>query len=135
LALPAAHWTRLKRVRERELFGAPLAELQMVQGHIADMALDVDASALLIYRAAWTKDTGARTRHPRGGDGEALQLPRRRRPSSTRQSSCMAAMACAHGHVVERLYREIRALRIYEGASDVQKRGDRPSHAVRRLSR
>jgi acyl-CoA dehydrogenase len=49
----------LKRVRQRELFGAPMAELQMVQGHVADMALDVDASALLIYRAAWTKDTGA----------------------------------------------------------------------------
>jgi acyl-CoA dehydrogenase len=49
----------LSRVRERELFGAPMAELQMVQGHVADMALDVDASALLIYRAAWTKDTGA----------------------------------------------------------------------------
>jgi acyl-CoA dehydrogenase len=49
----------LDRVRERRLFGAPLAELQMVQGHIADMALAVDASALLVYRAAWVKDAGA----------------------------------------------------------------------------
>ena len=49
----------LKRVAERKLFGAPLAELQMVQGHIADMALDIDAAALLVYRAAWTKDMGA----------------------------------------------------------------------------
>jgi alkylation response protein AidB-like acyl-CoA dehydrogenase len=49
-----------------------MSDLQMVQGHIADMALDVDASALLVYRAAWTKDTGRAARHPRGGDGQAL---------------------------------------------------------------
>jgi len=110
----------LTRVRERQLFGAPLSDLQMVQGHVADMALGVDAAALLVYRAAWAKDGGA--------------------PSVTRE----AAMAKLHatemaqqvidqavqlhggdgvrkGSVVERLYREIRALRIYEGASDVQK--------------
>ena len=49
----------LARVKDRELFGAPMAELQMVQGHVADMALDIDAAALLVYRAAWTKDKGA----------------------------------------------------------------------------
>ncbi|TIT56539.1 MAG: acyl-CoA dehydrogenase, partial [Mesorhizobium sp.] len=49
----------VSRAAERELFGAPMADLQMVQGHIADMALDVDAAALLVYRAAWTKDMGA----------------------------------------------------------------------------
>ena len=49
----------LARVTQRHVQGAPLFDLQMVQGHIADMALDVDASALLIYRAAWTKDSGA----------------------------------------------------------------------------
>jgi len=45
------------RARERQLFGAPLADLQMVQASIADMALAVDAAALLVYRAAWTKDS------------------------------------------------------------------------------
>ncbi len=49
----------LARASERQLFGAPLFELQMVQGHLADMALAVDAAALLVYRAAWTKDSGA----------------------------------------------------------------------------
>src|SRR5262249_31237985 len=49
----------VKRAKSRELFGAPLSELQMVQGHIADMALEIDAAALLVYRAAWTKDVGA----------------------------------------------------------------------------
>ena len=49
----------LARATDRQLFGAPMADLQMVQGHLADMALDVDAAALLTYRAAWTKDAGA----------------------------------------------------------------------------
>ena len=49
----------LKRAAGRHLFGAPLGDLQMVQGHLADMALEIDAAALLIYRAAWTKDMGA----------------------------------------------------------------------------
>ena len=49
----------LARAGSRQLFGAPLGELQMVQGHIADMAVEIDAAALLVYRAAWTKDTGA----------------------------------------------------------------------------
>ncbi len=61
------------RVAERKLFGAPMAELQMVQGHIADMALDVDAAALLVYRAAWTKDMGAARVDPGGGDGQAVR--------------------------------------------------------------
>lgn len=47
------------RAASRELYGAPLSDLQMVQSHIADMALAGDAAALLVYRAAWTKDTGA----------------------------------------------------------------------------
>ena len=52
------------RVRKRQLFGAPMTELQMVQGHLADMAVELDAAALLVYRAAWTKDQGAAPRHP-----------------------------------------------------------------------
>jgi acyl-CoA dehydrogenase len=110
----------VERANSRELFGAPLGDLQMVQGHIADMALDIDASALLIYRAAWLKDSGA--------------------PRISREAAMAKLFATDHaqnvidkavqihggdgvrcGHIIERLYREIRALRIYEGASDVQK--------------
>ncbi len=110
----------VKRVQSRQIQGAPLADLQMVQGHIADMALDIDAAALLIYRAAWTKDSGA--------------------PRITREAAMAKLFATDHaqkiidkavqlhggdgvrsGETVERLYREIRALRIYEGASDVQR--------------
>lgn len=110
----------LARVRERQLFGAPLGELQMVQGHIADMALGVDASALLVYRAAWTKDMGA----PRVTREAAMA---KLHATETAQSVIDAAVqlhggdGVRKGHIVESLYREIRALRIYEGASDVQK--------------
>ena len=90
-------------------------------GPIADMALDVDAAALLVYRAAWTKDMRRRARHARGGDGQALRHRPRAAGHRHRPCSCTAATACARGHIVESLYREIRALRIYEGASDVQK--------------
>ncbi len=110
----------LSRVQNRELFGAPLADLQMVQGHIADMALGVDASALLIYRAAWTKDMGA----PRVSREAAMA---KLHATETAQQVIDAAVqlhggdGVRKGSIVESLYREIRALRIYEGASDVQK--------------
>ncbi|WIY24748.1 acyl-CoA dehydrogenase family protein [Parasedimentitalea psychrophila] len=110
----------LKRVSTREIQGATLFDLQMVQGHIADMATDVDAAALLVYRAAWAKDTGA----PRITREAAMA-----KLFSTDQAQIVIDQAVQlfggdgvkSGEVVEKLYREIRALRIYEGASDVQK--------------
>lgn len=108
------------RVTTRHVQGAPLADLQMVQGHIADMAVDIDASALLIYRAAWTKDSGA----PRITREAAMA-----KLFSTDQAQRVIDKAVQlhggdgvrSGETVEMLYREIRALRIYEGASDVQR--------------
>ncbi len=110
----------IKRVRQRELFGAPMAELQMVQGHIADMALDVDAAALLIYRAAWTKDMGA-TRVTREAAMAKLFATDKAQDVIDRAVQLHGGDGVRKGHIVESLYREIRALRIYEGASDVQK--------------
>jgi acyl-CoA dehydrogenase len=110
----------LGRVRERELFGAPMAELQMVQGHVADMALDVDASALLVYRAAWAKDTGA-ARVTREAAMAKLHATEKAQEVIDRAVQLHGGDGVRCGHVVESLYREIRALRIYEGASDVQK--------------
>ncbi len=110
----------LNRVRERELFGAPMAELQMVQGHVADMALDVDASALLVYRAAWTKDTGA-ARVTREAAMAKLHATDTAQAVIDRAVQLHGGDGVRSGHIVESLYREIRALRIYEGASDVQK--------------
>lgn len=110
----------LDRVTSRKVQGAPLSDLQMVQGHIADMALDVDAAALLVYRAAWTKDSGA----PRVTREAAMA-----KLFATDQAQLVIDKAVQlhggdgvkSGETVEKLYREIRALRIYEGASDVQR--------------
>ncbi len=110
----------LARASSRTLSGAPLAELQMVQGHIADMALDVDASALLIYRAAWTKDSGA-PRISREAAMAKLFATERAQRVIDNAVQIHGGDGVRSGSVVERLYREIRALRIYEGASDVQK--------------
>jgi acyl-CoA dehydrogenase len=110
----------IKRVAERKLFGAPMAELQMVQGHIADMALDVDAAALLVYRAAWTKDMGA-ARVTREAAMAKLFATDKAQEVIDKAVQLHGGDGVRKGHIVESLYREIRALRIYEGASDVQK--------------
>ncbi len=108
------------RAQSRELFGAPLFDLQMVQGHLADMALDIDASALLVYRAAWAKDTGA-PRITREAAMAKLHATDRAQSVIDKAVQLHGGDGVKKGHAVERLYREIRALRIYEGASDVQK--------------
>ena len=110
----------LKRVKERELFGAPLFDLQMVQGHIADMALMVDAGALLVYRAAWLKDSGAH-RVSREAAMAKLFATDGAQEVIDKAVQIHGGDGVRKGTVVESLYREIRALRIYEGASDVQK--------------
>jgi acyl-CoA dehydrogenase len=107
-------------VRRPRAGGGTLADLQMVQGHLADMALDIDAAALLIYRAAWAKDMGA----PRITREAAMA-----KLHATEAAGRVVDMAVQlhggegvrGGSVVEGLYREVRALRIYEGASDVQR--------------
>ena len=110
----------VRRVSERRLFGAPMAELQMVQGHLAEMALDIDAAALLVYRAAWTKDMGA-ARVTREAAMAKLFATDRAQAVIDKAVQLHGGDGVRRGHIVESLYREIRALRIYEGASDVQK--------------
>ena len=110
----------IARVQSRELFGAPLFDLQMVQGHVADMALDVDASALLVYRAAWLKDSGA-SRVSREAAMAKLYSTDHAQTVIDKAVQIHGGDGVRSGHIVETLYREIRALRIYEGASDVQK--------------
>ena len=110
----------VKRVSLRDLFGAPMFALQMVQGHIADMALDVDAAALLVYRAAWAKDMGA-ARVTREAAMAKLYATDRAQSVIDKAVQLHGGDGVRRGHIVESLYREIRALRIYEGASDVQK--------------
>lgn len=110
----------LDRATVREIQGSPLFELQMVQGHIADMAVDVDASALLIYRAAWLKDCGA-PRVTREAAMAKLFSTDNAQKVIDQALQIHGGEGVKSGAAVEKLYREIRALRIYEGASDVQK--------------
>ena len=110
----------LSRVSVRHVQGAPLADLQMVQGHIADMALDVDAAALLVYRAAWAKDSGA-ARITREAAMAKLFSTDQAQLVIDKAVQLHGGDGVRRGEKVEELYRDIRALRIYEGASDVQR--------------
>ena len=110
----------LTRVKARHVQARPLADLQMVQGHIADMAVDVDASALLVYRAAWLKDQGAARVTREAAMAKVFATDQAQRVIDKAVQLC-GGDGVRQGMVVESLYREIRALRIYEGASDVQR--------------
>jgi len=110
----------LARAKTRQINGAPMAELQMVQAMIADMALKIDAAALLVYRAAWTKDSGA-ARVTREAAMAKLYATDAAQEVIDAAVQLHGGWGVVHGHPIECLYRDIRALRIYEGASEVQK--------------
>jgi acyl-CoA dehydrogenase len=115
----ALHET-IERATTRKLFGAPLGELQLTQAAIAESASDVDASALLIYRAAWTKDQGA-ARVTREAAMAKMFATEAAQSVIDRAVQLHGGLGVTKGVEVEKLYREIRALRIYEGATEVQK--------------
>lgn len=110
----------LHRATTRKLFGAPLADLQLTQSALAESAVDVDAAALLVYRAAWAKDTG-RVRVARESSSAKLFATESAQRVVDRAVQIFGGLGVRKGVKVEALYREIRALRIYEGASEVQK--------------
>jgi acyl-CoA dehydrogenase len=109
----------IAHTKSRMLFGAPLADLQLTQAAIAEMATDLDAAALLVYRAAWTKDRGAAriTREAAMAKWYATEGAGR---TCDRAVQLFGGRGVTHGEIVERLYRDVRALRIYEGASEIQ---------------
>jgi acyl-CoA dehydrogenase len=107
-------------VKARRLFGATLADLQLTQARLGEMATMIDAAALLTCRAAWRRDV--------------QKLPATREAAMAKMTATENAQwvidqavqmfggrGVRVGEIVERLYREIRALRIYEGATEVQK--------------
>ncbi len=108
------------RVHQRKVFGKLLSEFQLTQAKIADMAVGVDAAALMVYRAAWTKDNR---------DGKVTREASMAKLVATETAQQVIDMAVqlfggtgvVSGIPVEVLYREIRALRIYEGTSEIQK--------------
>jgi acyl-CoA dehydrogenase len=104
---------------QRKMFGKTLADFQLTQAALADMATGIDAARLLTYRAAWLRDTGKRaTREVAMAKMTATEVAQQ---VIDRAVQLFGGRGVAHGEVVERLYRDIRALRIYEGATEVQK--------------
>ena len=110
----------LKHTSARQLFGMALADMQMTQDKIADMAVAIDASALLVYRAAWTKDCGA-DRVTREAAMAKLYATESAQKVIDQAVQLFGGRGVTRGEKVEELYREIRALRIYEGTSEIQK--------------
>ena len=108
----------LARAQSRPMFGKLLADFQLTQAKLAQMALEVDAAALLTYRAAWLRDQGKRvTKEAAMAKLAATESAQRVIDSAVQ---LFGGQGVQSGQVVESLYREIRALRIYEGASEVQ---------------
>ena len=113
----------LQRARSRSMFGQRLADFQLSQAKLAQMATTVDAAALLTYRAAWQRDQG-----PSTSSGRVTKEAAMAKMAATEgaQQVIDAALqlfggeGVRSGQMVESLYREIRALRIYEGATEVQ---------------
>jgi acyl-CoA dehydrogenase len=109
----------ISQARSRQMFGRSLADFQMTQVALADMATEVDAARLLTYRAAWLRDTGKRvTKEAAMAKMTATETAQR---VIDRALQLFGARGVMTGTPVEKLYRDIRALRIYEGATEVQK--------------
>jgi acyl-CoA dehydrogenase len=110
----------LGHAQSRHMFGATLGDLQLTQAALGDMATDTDAAALLTYRAAWRRDVQKlpTTREAAMAKLTATETAQR---VIDRAVQMFGGRGVRKGEVVESLYREIRALRIYEGATEVQK--------------
>jgi acyl-CoA dehydrogenase len=109
----------IEHATARRLFGKALADFQLTQAALADMAADLDAARLLTYRAAWLKDRGeTATMEVAMAKLTATESAQR---IIDRAVQMFGGRGVVRGEVVEHLYRDIRALRIYEGATEVQK--------------
>ncbi len=108
-----------QHARSRAMFGARLAQFQITQTALADMATALDAARLLTYRAAWSRDTG----RPVTQEAAMAKMTATENAQFVidRALQMFGGRGVVSGEIVERLYREIRALRIYEGATEVQK--------------
>ncbi len=107
--------------RARAAFGKTLAEFQLIQAKLADMAVFIDASALLIYRAGWAKDATPERRVNREASMAKLYATEAAQRVIDEAVQIFGGLGVVSGNVAEELYREIRALRIYEGTSEIQK--------------
>ncbi len=110
----------LARSRTRIAFGGPLSDKQLIQQKLADMAVRIDAAALLVYRSAWTKDVLGK-RVTREAAIAKLYATEAAQEVVDQAVQIFGGQGVVVGNPVERLYREVRALRIYEGTSEIQR--------------
>ena len=110
----------LAHARHRRMFGATLADLQLTRAALGDMATEIDAAALLTYRAAWRRDV---QKWPATAEAAMAKMTATETAQRVidRALQMFGGRGVRRGEIVESLYREIRALRIYEGATEVQK--------------
>src|SRR4029079_10879644 len=121
------------RALGRRMFGHTLADFQLTQAKLGEMATSIDASALLVYRSAWTRDVQG-TRVTREASMAKLYATEAAQQVIDGAVQLFGGLGVVRGVTVERLYREIRALRIYEGSSEVLKLiiGARAAHPAQR---
>lgn len=110
----------LSHAKARKMFGATLGDLQLTQAALGDMATGIDAAALLTYRAAWRRDV---QNLPTTKEAAMAKMTATETAQGVidRAVQLFGGRGVRSGEIVEKLYREIRALRIYEGATEVQK--------------
>jgi acyl-CoA dehydrogenase len=109
----------LDHVKRRQQFGKPLAQFQLVQQKLARMATELAAARLLTYRAAYEKDQGQEriTSEAAMAKSFATEMAQRAVDDAVQLAGGRGVLA---EHPVERLYRAVRALRIYEGTTEIQ---------------
>jgi alkylation response protein AidB-like acyl-CoA dehydrogenase len=109
----------LSHARSRRQFGKPLAEFQLVQEMLARMAMSLTASRLLVYRAAWEADRGAERVTLEAAMAKAFATEAAQRIIDD-AVQILGGAGVLSSHPVDRLYRSVRALRIYEGTTEIQ---------------
>jgi alkylation response protein AidB-like acyl-CoA dehydrogenase len=110
----------IARSKNRQMFGQALSDFQLTQAKLADMATRIDAGALLTYRAAWERDVRKKRNTREAAMAKMFSTEAAQQVIDDAVQIC-GGLGVMRGHPVERLYREVRALRIYEGATEVQK--------------
>src|SRR5262249_5206812 len=110
----------VKYAKKRVQFGRPLSEFQAIQFKLADMAAELDAARLLVYRAAWLKDSGAERITREAAMAKLLATESAQR-AIDQAVQIHGGNGLVRGSITERLYRDVRAMRIYEGTSEIQK--------------
>jgi acyl-CoA dehydrogenase len=110
----------IARSKERVAFGKPIAEHQLIQEKLADMAVKTDAAALLVYRAAWAHDVGSSSM---GREASIAKLYSSEIAQEVVDQALQVfgGLGVVEGTTVERLYRHVRAFRIFDGTSEIQK--------------